>query len=91
MPTEPVRLDDGVFEVVLVRQPQNPMQLQGVIRALLTMAPDENGLVSSFRTSRLKITSQAELPWTLDGEFGGAPQVADIVNCTRAVRIVYGK
>ena len=45
MPAEPVRLDDGLFEVVLVRQPQNPLQLQAVIKALLTMSPDEGGLV----------------------------------------------
>ena len=91
MPAEPVRLDDGLFEVVLVRQPQNPLQLQAVIKALLTMSPDEGGLVTSYRTSRLKITCEQELPWTLDGEFGGAPKTAEILNCQKAVSIVYGK
>ena len=91
MPAEPVRLDDGLFEVVLVRQPQNPLQLQAVIKALLTMSPDEGGLVSSFRTSRLRVACGQELPWTLDGEFGGAPAVAEIVNRQKAVTIVYGK
>ena len=89
MPAEPVRLDDGLFEVVLVRQPQNPLQLQAVIKALLTMSPDEGGLVTSFRTSRLRVACGQELPWTLDGEFGGAP--AEIVNRQKAVTIVYGK
>ena len=91
MPAEPVRLDDGLFEVVLVRQPQNPLQLQAVIKALLTMSPDEGGLVSSFRTSRLRVACGQELPWTLDGEFGGTPAVAEIVNRQKAVTIVYGK
>ena len=91
MPAEPVRLDDGLFEVVLVRQPQNPLQLQAVIKALLTMSPDEGGLVTSFRTSRLRVACGQELPWTLDGEFGGAPAVAEIVNRQKAVTIVYGK
>lgn len=91
MPAEPVRLDDGLFEVVLVRQPQNPLQLQAVIKALLTMSPDEGGLVTSFRTSRLRVSCGQELPWTLDGEFGGAPAVAEIVNRQKAVTIVYGK
>ena len=85
MPAEPVRLDDGLFEVVLVRQPQNPLQLQAVIKALLTMSPDEGGLVTSFRTSRLRVACGQELPWTLDGEFGGAPAVAEIVNRQKAV------
>lgn len=91
MPAQPVALDDGIFEVVLVRQPENPIQLQAVIRALLTMSPDEGGLVTSYRTSRLKITCEQELPWTLDGEFGGAPKTAEIRNCQKAVSIVYGK
>ena len=91
MPTQPVELDDGIFEVTLVRQPQNPLQLQAVIRALLTMSPDEGGLVSSFRTSRLRIASGQALPWTLDGEFGGEHTLTEIVNCPRAVTIVYGK
>ena len=91
MPAEPVRLDDGLFEVVLVRQPQNPLQLQAVIKALLTMSPDEGGLVTSFRTSRLRVACGQELPWTLDGEFGGTPAVAEIVNRQKAVTIVYGK
>ena len=79
MPAEPVRLDDGLFEVVLVRQPQNPLQLQAVIKALLTMSPDEGGLVTSFRTSRLRVACGQELPWTLDGEFGGEVQAGDVV------------
>ena len=83
--------DDGIFEVVLVRQPQNPLQLQAIIKALLTMSPDEQGLVTSYRTSRLRITCRQELPWTLDGEYGGAPKTAEIENCSRAVSIVYGK
>ena len=91
MPTQPVELDDGIFEVTLVRQPQNPLQLQAIIKALLTMSPDEGGLVSSFRTSRLRIASGQALPWTLDGEFGGEHTLTEIVNCPRAVTIVYGK
>ncbi len=90
-PAETVRLDDGLFECILVRLPQTAVQLQAVIRALMQMAPDENGLVVSLRTSRLRVTCPDELPWTLDGEFGGAPREAEIQNCKQAVSIVYGK
>ena len=89
-PAETVKLDDGLFECVLVKLPQTPLQLQGVLRALIQMAPDENGLVISLRTSRLKVTCPDELPWTLDGEFGGAPREAEIQNCRQAVQIIYG-
>ena len=90
-PTQPVALDDGLFEVALVRQPQNPLQLQGVLKALSNMAPDEGGLVTCFRTSRLKLTAREAIDWTLDGEFGGRCREAEIVNHRQAVTIVYGE
>ena len=90
-PAQPVALDDGLFEVVLVRPPQNPLQLQAVLKGLSTMTSDAEGLVTTFRTSRLTITSSQALPWTLDGEFGGTHSRADIVNCRQAVKIVHGK
>ena len=90
-PAQPVALDDGLFEVALVRQPQNPLQLQGILKSLTTMAPDEGGLVTCFRTTKLKITARESIDWTLDGEFGGSCQTAEIVNHKQAVTIVYGK
>lgn len=88
---EPVELDDGMFEVLLVRLPQTPAQLQILLKSLLQAVPDETGLITSFRASHLRVTCPDELPWTLDGEFGGAPSVAEIDNCTRAVTIIHGK
>ena len=55
------------------------------------MSPDEGGLVTSYRTGRLRITCDRSLPWTLDGEYGGDHAAAEIQNLQRAVTIVYGK
>lgn len=85
-----VKLDDGLFELVLVRQPQNALELQSIIRCLLQMGPDGSGMVTGVRSARLKVRCAGELPWTLDGEYGGAPKVADIENCTHAVDVIHG-
>lgn len=86
-----VKLDDGLFEVVLIKRPERPGDLQSVLRSFLQQSPDERGRVVGFRTSRLKVTCGEELPWTLDGEYGGAPRAARIENCPGAVTIVHGK
>ena len=92
MPEREVKLDDGLFEVVLIRQPQNAAQLQSLIAALVQPAGAAGGgAVTTFHTSRLTVTCAEEMPWTLDGEFGGAHKVAEIENLPRAVEIVYGK
>lgn len=75
-----------------MRQPQNPLQLQAVIKALLTMSPDEGGLVSSFRTSRLPgrlRPGAAPGLWTASS--AAHPPSPEIVNRQKAVTIVYGK
>lgn len=86
-----VELDDGKFEVVLIKRPSTPGDLQSILRAFLQQTPDEQGRLVGLRTSRLTITCGEELPWTLDGEFGGAPRVARIENCQGAITIVHGE
>lgn len=61
-----------------MRTPRNPMELQGVITALMKQTTDEAAGVLGFHTSQLKITCADETPWTLDGEYGGAPKVVEI-------------
>lgn len=89
-PIQPVSLDDGLFEVMLVRQPQNILQLQDIMKALTNFSNDEEGLVTCLRTRKLKVTSDCDLAWTLDGEYGGDHREVDVVNCHQAVTIIYG-
>ena len=73
---EDVSFDDGVFELLLVRVPKTPAQLQSLTRALMYQDyGDSQGLI--FRHVR-HVTAETEenLSWTLDGEFvPGAPKI----------------
>lgn len=92
MPKEQVKLDDGLFEVLLIRAPKSLMELQGIARALAMQSPDESGgAVLGFHSSKLTVTCATSLAWTLDGEFGGETLQADIENRKQAVSIVCGK
>ena len=86
-----VKLDDGMFETVLIRFPQNAAQLQSILAALVQMSPTPGGAVTVFQTTHLTIQCAQEMAWTLDGEFGGAPREARIEVLPRAVEIVHGK
>ena len=65
-----VKLDDGLFEVTLIHKPKNIIELNTII-ASLTNLKDETDLIDSFRADSVKFYSEEEIPWTLDGEFGG--------------------
>lgn len=82
-----VKLDDGMFEVTLIHKPKNIIELNTII-ASLTNLKDETDLIDSFRAESVKFYSEEEIPWTLDGEFGGDHKEVQIKNHCKAVDIM---
>lgn len=84
---ERVVLDDGKFEMLLVPSPKTAADLQNLVLALLNQQYDSQGLV--FRhVSSLRLETEEELPWSLDGEYAPSVPVVDIVNRQRALRML---
>lgn len=81
-----VQLDDGEFEVTLVKRPANPMELNTIMAALLNRNINTD-LMYCFKASRLKITSGQEVAWTLDGEYGGKHTEVEIEDWKQALTI----
>ena len=82
-----VDMDDGQFELLLVKYPGSMGELAEVIRALTTQKYDSPSLV--FRSaSRLAVTADPGMDWTLDGEFAKGSAEIEIENLHSAVNIV---
>lgn len=82
-----VLLDDGVFEVTLIKKPRNPMELNEIIASLINLV-DDTDMVYSFKTDEVKFTAKERIPWTLDGEFGGDHAEITVKNICKAVEIM---
>lgn len=79
-------LDDGLYEVTLIKTPSNPLDLQRIIHSLLNIDIDiDTAYIKSFRTSKIKFECSEEIQWTIDGEFGGAYKSVDICNNKQAI------
>ena len=83
-----VRLDDGLFEVTLIRMPQNPIQLNDILATLLMPFDKKSRFIYTYKTDHIEITSDDYVPWTLDGEFGGNHKNVVIENRHRAVTFI---
>lgn len=81
-----VALDDGEFEVLLVRKPRTPLDIAS-IAAYLIQREGENECVFKFRTSKLTVQSEELVDWSLDGEFGGSQTEVVIENKPREIAI----
>lgn len=85
--TQDVALDDGEFEVLLIRTPKTPLDFTNIINYMF-LKEELNEYVHKFRTRSLKILSQEPVDWVLDGEFGGARREVDITNLKKQIRIM---
>ncbi len=82
-----VKMDDGLFELLLIPRPQSIAQLQALIVTLVSQQYDSPNLV--FRKVRKVIVETKEvLPWALDGEFAPSCRCVEIVNHRHGVEMV---
>ena len=79
--------DDGLFEVTLIKAPKNPIELQEIIAALLIEQIDTKHMYT-FKTGKVTFESIEEIPWTLDGEFGGEHDYVEIENLQKQLEIM---
>lgn len=82
-----IALNDGLFEVTLIKMPKNPMELNSILAALAIQNIDTEYMYS-FKAGSLTIESEEEIAWTLDGEFGGAHKKVTLINEKQAMDIM---
>lgn len=86
LPSKEIALDDGEFEVLLIKYPRNLEEINLMISSLIAQEPDPEYMYY-LKTSHLEIHSEEDVAWTLDGENGGAHKDIKISNLGKAFRI----
>ena len=81
------QLNDGLFEVMLVKKPKTLSELRDLGSHLLVQDINTD-TIKVFRTEKIKFESDTAVQWTLDGEFGGSVTTADICVKKEAVTLV---
>lgn len=85
--SEMVSLNDGRFEVMLVRSPSTALQLSTILHGLTTLdLPNE--MVHFFSARNISVACDQPMEWTLDGERAEGAPVIEMHNLHSAVQIV---
>ncbi len=87
IPGPDVKLDDGIFEVMLIRSPDNILDYNFIAPAILDRRIKSENVIC-FKCSKLLFESDEPIPWNLDGEFGGQVNRACIENMHEAAEFV---
>ncbi len=88
-----VDLQDGLFEVILLRRPKNILDFAKQVNNML-ISPDKDKStveVRKFKAKKLTFTADHEVQWVIDGEDGGKHELVNIVNNQKAVQIMVKK
>ncbi len=82
-----VKLNDGLFEVLLIRKPTNVMDFQPIIDGILRQDLNRSG-IEFFHTSTLTVSGGKDVSWTLDGEFAAGEQAITVKNIKKAINFI---
>lgn len=82
-----VELDDGLFEVCLVREAKTALELQQIVAGIFSKT-QKSPMVERFKTNKLVIKSEQAIAWTVDGENADAHERVEISVLPKAVDII---
>ena len=87
---EDVSLNDGLFEVILIKAPNNIGEMMEIIGTLLggDLHTKSNRHVRMFTTKKVTFTFEEETEWTLDGEYGGHTKKAAVSVKKQCIRLM---
>lgn len=82
-----VKLNDGCFEVLLIKNPDNILKLQPLIDGILRKELDREGM-EFFHTKSITVIGGEEISWTLDGEYAEGKNEIKIENIHNAITLI---
>lgn len=82
-----VQMDDGRFELLLLRMPKTALELSTLITSLTKMEYNAPGII--FRhVEQVTLTTEDIIPWSLDGEYAASQPRVDIQCLHHAIELM---
>lgn len=78
-----VELDDGLFEILIIQEPENPLQYTEIVSALLQGG--ECRFVHRIKSAEVEFRFEEPVEWVLDGEYGGSHDSVFIRNHQKSI------
>jgi len=88
--SEYVDMNDGFFELLLIKSPKNIIELTKIVNALTTQNY-ESDMLTFINAREFKIRASSDVPWSLDGEYQQGSEEIHIENLHNAIEIFIGK
>ena len=82
-----VELGDGLFEVILIKNPQSLADMNDIVASILSQNYNSQNIIV-LHSSAVRFCFDAPVAWTRDGESGGDFRELKLVNHHAAIRFI---
>lgn len=82
-----VDFNDGLYEVLLVKQPKRLRTVIGIVLSMLNTTYKHDH-ITLFQSSRITITTDEGIEWAIDGEHRSGSNVVEITNNHGAIALI---
>ena len=82
-----VKLNDGKFEVLLIKNPTSILQFQSIVDGILRKDLERDG-IEFFHAHEVTVTGGADVAWTLDGEYAEGKDTVTLTNMLSAIHLI---
>lgn len=83
-----VFMDDGLFEVLLVKFPTTPIELHQIVYGLTYSDFENNSSFEFFKASAITLECSECFDWTLDGEHQSGKNKVEIFNVNNGIQLM---
>ena len=84
-----VDMNDGKFEAMLIKHPENLQQLNKIIRAVTAKQYMDCDMIEFFSAAELNVLKNPSGGWSLDGEFESGKDNVFIKNLGSAIKLIF--
>ena len=85
--TDFVDMNDGLFEVTLVRKPKNIIELHEIVQGCFA-SDFSNKMFDFFKVSDIKFTTESPITWSVDGEKTEAGECVTVKNLHNYINFI---
>lgn len=82
-----VDLSDGLFEIILIKNPKTPFELSRMLRSIRKKEYKDK-LIQFIKAPEVTFYMDEKIPWSIDGEFEAGGKEIRIKNIPNAIRIL---
>jgi len=82
-----VNLNDGLFEIILIRNPKTPLDLSRMIISIKKKEYKDK-CIQFFKATQATFYMDEPIPWSIDGEYEAGEKTVKIQNIHSAIKIL---